>query len=288
MKRFNERPMSRRAFVGCAGLLALGLAGCGGSGGAGSGAEGTHTSAESAKPAPVDEAPKTSSDPKVQYIKNYKGQNCANVGYGALNGWRMDRLGAGYVRLVFVEPSGVFVDPEDEEQLKEYVVFDQSLPMNTQVDFVMEKRENGDDYDNLVDWQSHSEVVLAVKKVGERDPQPVDMTQIKAFPDKFTAYVRDYVGRNLAECGYVALNGNIMDMYGPGYLELRTATEDGSYVDPEDTDAIVQYVVVSQDVAPNTEFTMQPTTATNGEVYDMVSSQSLEAVTLSLRRLPSE
>ena len=95
----------------------------------------------------------------------------------------------------------------------------------------------------------------------------------------------DYVGRNLAECGYESLAGKLTDAYGPGYVTLVPASDDGSYIDASVKESLAQYVVVSQDVAPNTQFTMEPTTATNGEVYDLISSQSLETVSLSVRRL---
>ncbi|WP_204829428.1 hypothetical protein, partial [Olsenella sp. CU969] len=115
--------------------------------------------------------------------------------------------------------------------------------------------------------------------------QPVDMTPIDPAPDEYTAFVRDYVGRNLAECGYGSLAGKLTDAYGPGYVTLVPASDDGSYIDASVKESLAQYVVVSQDVAPNTQFTMEPTTATNGEVYDLISSQSLETVSLSVRRL---
>lgn len=283
MRRNVETPVGRRAFLGALCLSALGIAGCGRGGSpAGGDASGGGQSATSA---PAEEEPKTSSDPHVQYIKNYKGKNAASVGYTALNTFRMDTLGGAYIRLVYVDPTGVFVDPENEDQLKEYVVFDQNLPQNTQVDIVFETDEEGKEYEHVVDWQTHEQVVLAVKKVGEPDPQPVDMTPIDPAPDEYTAFVRDYVGRNLAECGYESLAGKLTDAYGPGYVTLVPASDDGSYIDASVKESLAQYVVVSQDVAPNTQFTMEPTTATNGEVYDLISSQSLETVSLSVRRL---
>ncbi len=282
MRRNVETPVGRRAFLGALCLSALGIAGCGRGGSpAGGDASG---GGQPAAPAPAEEEPKTSSDPHVQYIKNYKGKNAASVGFTDASGQRRESLGDAMIRLVYVDPSGVYVDPKDEEGLKDYVVFDQNLPMNTQVDIEFRTIDD-EEVAGIVAWQSHCEVVLAVKKVGEPDPQPVDMTPIDAFPDRYTACVRDYVGRNLAECGYVPSEGQLWDSYGLTMLRLQADCEDGSYVGGPDLAALSGYVVVSQDVAPNTQFTMEPTTATNGEVYDLISSQSLETVSLSVRRL---
>lgn len=280
MRRNVETPVGRRAFLGALCLSALGVTGCGrGRSAAGEGPSGAGQPA-----APVEEAPKTSSDPHVQYIKNYKGKNAASVGFTDASGQRRESLGDAMIRLVYVDPTGVYVDPKDEEALKGYVVFDQNLPMNTQVDIEFRTIDD-EEVAGIVAWQSHYEVVLAVKKVGEPDPQPVDMTSIDAFPDRYTACVRDYVGRNLAECGYVPSEGQLWDTYGLTKLRLQADSEDGSYVGGAELSALAGYVVVSQDVAPNTQFTMEPTTATTGEVYDLISSQSLETVSLSVRKL---
>lgn len=275
------RAFGRRAFLGGALAMMAALTGCGGTSGDSSGAAADGTAAA----APKEETPKTSSDPHVQYIKNYRGQNAAALGYTAINTQRLDRLGNALIRLVYVDPSGAYVDPEDEELLKGYMVFDQNLPMNTQVDIVFQSDEKGEEYDTIVDWQTHEEVVLAVKKVGSPDPKAVDMTPIDAAPDEYTVPVRDYVGRNLAECGYVSMAAKLTDSYSHGFVALNPTADDGSYVDVSDKASLAGYVVTAQDVAPNTMITMEPTTATNGEKYDLISSQSMSAITLSVNPL---
>ena len=279
---------TRRAFLGSTLLAGLGLCGCGAKNPSANGDAQGSQGGDAAASKPQEEAPKVSSDPHVAYIKNYKGQNAAALGYVAANTFRMEKLGAIYLRLVYVDPSGVFVDPQNEEQLKGYVVFDQNLPANTQVDIEFKQDKEGNELETIPRWQSHEQVVLAVKAVGSPDPVPVDMTAIDGAPDRYTNYIRDYTGRNLAECGYNSAAGNLTDAYGPGFIHLATMAEDGAYIDPADQETLANYVVDSQDVAPNTQFTMEPTTATNGEVYDLIGSQSIDTVTLRVRKLESK
>ena len=255
LKAQGAPAFTRRAFLGGALLLGAGLCGCGANTMA-SGDSRSSQGSEALEEKSQEEAPKVSSDPHVAYIKNYKGQNAAALGYAAANTFRMEKLGAIYLRLVYVDPSGVFVDPENEEQLKGYVVFDQNLPPNTQVDIEFRQDEEGNELQTIARWQSHEQIVLAVKAAGSPDPAPVDMTAIDGAPDRYTNYIRDYTGRNLAECGYNSAAGNLTDAYGPGFIHLATVSDDGAYIDPADKEALASYVVVSQDVAPNTQFTM--------------------------------
>lgn len=287
LKAQGAPAFTRRAFLGGALLLGAGLCGCGANTMASDDSRSSQGS-EDPEENPQEEAPKVSSDPHVAYIKNYKGQNAAALGYAAANTFRMEKLGAIYLRLVYVDPSGVFVDPENEEQLKGYVVFDQNLPPNTQVDIEFRQDEEGNELQTIARWQSHEQIVLAVKAAGSPGPTPVDMTAIDGAPDRYTNYIRDYTGRNLAECGYNSAAGNLTDAYGPGFIHLATVSDDGAYIDPADKEALASYVVVSQDVAPNTQFTMEPTTAANGEVYDLIGSQSIDTVTLKVRKLEAK
>ena len=50
---------------------------------------------------------------------------------------------------------------------------------------------------------------------------------IKTSPDKYTWYVKDYVGKNLASFGYTSLGGDRMDHYGEGYIELALINQSG-------------------------------------------------------------
>ena len=113
------------------------------------------------------------------------------------------------------------------------------------------------------------------------------MTQINISPDKYTYYVRDYVGRNLKDCGYVSLGGDYRDKYGDGTIRFILNTEDGSYVDLENEDTLKNYVVTSQNVSPNSEFKCEYQTDENGQEYGFTSYQSLEEIELTLKSIAS-
>ena len=56
---------------------------------------------------------------------------------------------------------------------------------------------------------------------------------IKTSPDKYTWYIKDYVGKNVASFGYTSIGGNRMDRYGDGLLKIILVKEDSSYIDIE-------------------------------------------------------
>ena len=232
---------------------------------------------------------KQSPDKYTWYVKNYVGMNAASVGYSDVDTNRYDRYGAGSVRIVFVTEDGTYIDPEDEEQLKEYVVIDQNLEPNTEIKYTFLLDSDGKEYDYLVSSKSHEEIVLAVKKIGSA-AGAVDMTPIDASPDKYTRVVRDYTGRNLAECGYLAIAGYLADSYGCGSVKLNIIANDGSYIDVSDSDTyketISQYKVVSQNVAPNSTITMTFMLDSDGNEYDnLVSTKSLETIDLYVEKI---
>ena len=65
---------------------------------------------------------------------------------------------------------------------------------------------------------------------GEASPKNV---VIKPSPDKYTWYVKNYVGLNLASVGYYSMGGDIRDEYGEGTVKIVPVTEDGSFIDAE-------------------------------------------------------
>ena len=61
--------------------------------------------------------------------------------------------------------------------------------------------------------------------------QPADESiTIKNSPDKYTWYIKNYVGKNCASIGYASMGGDRMDHYGAGYIELVMVTPDGAYI----------------------------------------------------------
>lgn len=227
---------------------------------------------------------KNSPDKYTWYIKNYVGKNCASFGYTSMGGDRMDHYGAGYIELVLITPDGTYIDIETDDDLKQYVVTAQSYAPNTELKYVFDTDEDGNEYDNLVQSQSIEEIVLCVKKVGSSEETSLGLTEITPSPDKYTWYIRDYTGRNLASCGYLSMGGNRMDHYGAGYIKFVIVPEDGSFIDPEDTELLKNYVITGQSVLPNTELKYVFDTDSEGNEYDnLVQSQNIEEIELMVK-----
>ena len=231
---------------------------------------------------------KPSPDKYTWYVKDYRGMNAASVGYTALDELRHDRYGSGTVGIVYVSADGAYINPTDEESLKQYVVYDQNLKPNTEIKLEFLKQEDGTEYDNLVASESQEEIVLAVKKIGEADGTAPCMTAIDSSPDKYTRALRDYVGRNLASCGYISMAGSLADHYGSGYITMNVLASDGSYIKLDDKDSLADYLVVGQSMQPNTMITMEFSKKVDGTEYDnLVSSQSVKSLDLKVVKLSS-
>lgn len=230
----------------------------------------------------------TSPDKYTWYIKNYVGKNCATLGYTSMSGDRFDRYGEGMLELIFVSPDGQYVDIHSEDILKEYCVIKQNLAPNTEMKYVFEKDSDGLEYDSLVESQSFEEIVLVVKKVGSDMTYTSELTAINAAPDKYTRYIVDYTGRNLATCGYTSMGGDLRHRYGEGNVELIIVADDGTYIDPTDDALLKNYVVIGQNIAPNTELTLVFDKDSNGVEYsNLVDTQNIEEVELYVSKLPS-
>ena len=282
--------------------LTMLITGCGGNSGGSSGsasqaaAPATDASAETeVKEEPTQSAEtkedksfslKSSPDKYTQYVGKYVGMNAASVGYTSLGGDRMVEIGKGLLQITYVTADGTYVGPDDEENLKNYVVTAQSIEPNTEVKLTFQKDSDGKEYDNLVDHQSFDKIDLAVKKVNAADDSAPELTSIDPSPDKYTYYIRNYVGKNLASVGYQSLGDDYRDAYGAGSLELILVSDDGSYIDTSDSSVLKQYVVTDQDIAPNSELKLNYMTDSNGEEYtNLVDSQSYETITLTVAQL---
>lgn len=223
---------------------------------------------------------KPSPDKYTWYIKNYVGKNMASIGYTSMGGDRMDTYGNAYVRLALVSTNGDYVDIEDDDVLKNWVVVAQNILPNTELKLTYQLDSEGNEYDNLIAHQSIEEVLLAVAPVGEAVDAPA-LNTITTYPDKYTAYIYDYVGRTLAQCGYISMAGKLMQQYGSAYIHLAVYADDGSYVDIQDASALKNYVVTSQSVAPNSELKMVYCKDSEGNEYDnLVDTQNIEEIEL--------
>ena len=234
-------------------------------------------------------AVKSSPNKYTWYIQDYVGRNAASIGYTSLGGDRLERYGAGVLKFIFVTEDGTYLDYEDENQLKQYVVAEQSLKPNTEMKLTFQKDSKGREYDSLVDYQNIETIDLLVRRLdGKTNGEKVkaEMTAIKVSPDKYTWYMRNYVGRNVAAIGYTSLSGKRMDAYGEGYIKLNFIADNGAYIDPENAEQLRQYVVTRQDVAPNSVIRLTFMKDSKGNEYsNLVQSQSFESITLYVHKL---
>ncbi len=223
---------------------------------------------------------KSSPDKYTVYIKDYVSRNCATIGYSSLGGDRIDRCGNVYLHIIFIDEEGNYIGIEDED-VKEYVVVSQSYEPNTEIKLTYQRDSEGEEYSSLVEWQNISEIVLKVRKIGSLSKvSDAGMTYIEPSPDKYTFYLKDYVGRNLSACGYISLGGDFRDRYGDGSIKLNLITEDGSYIDLKEEGITNNYVVTNQSVAPNSLIKYEFWTYSTGEESSLVDNQNLEEIDL--------
>ncbi|MGN1170007.1 MAG: hypothetical protein ACI4RB_07785, partial [Acutalibacteraceae bacterium] len=93
------------------------------------------------------------------------------------------------------------------------------------------KRKTKKSLKNLLAISLVLSVVLTLAACGRNqtgetaDSQPEDNTvsettiAIKASPDKYTWYIKNYVGKNCASIGYTAMDGKRRDEYGKGKVD---------------------------------------------------------------------
>ncbi len=226
-----------------------------------------------------------SNDKHIAYIGNYVGKNCASIGYTSMGGDRNDYLGDTYIHLIFVTADGSYVDYENEEELKQYVVVAQSIAPNTETKLGFALDSDGNEY-SFTNWQSVEEIILQVKKIGEDVKFEHDFITINQSLDRYTFYMPDFVGRNLLSCGYVSMGGDLRFRLGDTSVKINVVTADGSYVDIENEDELKQYVVYAQNIEPNSEFIVQYQKDSEGNEYEnLVDQQSYNEIDLYVKKI---
>ena len=232
---------------------------------------------------------KPSPDKYTWYVQDYVGRNAAGFGYTSLGGDRLEQYGAGYLEFIFVTEDGMYIDIEDEALLQKYIVTGQNLAPNTEMKYVFRKDSSGKEYSNLLDFQSIRLIDLTVKRIDGTtagDPVTFELIPINPSPDKYTTYIRNYVGKNVASFGYTSLGGDRRDEYGAGNIKFNFVADDGTYLDPENMEILKQYVVTAQDVAPNSEMKLVFRKDSKGNEYsNLIDSQTYLSITLYVRKL---
>lgn len=227
-----------------------------------------------------------SPDKYTWYVKDYVGQNVSSVGYTSLGGDRLDAYGAGYLQLVLVTKDGTYVDINNEDMLKKYVVIGQNLSPNTELKYTFMTDSEGKEYDNLVSDQNYDSIDLLIARLD--GTLYGDLTGYEPFAedpaDRYTHYIRNYVGKNLASVGYTSLGGDRFDAHGAGYLQFVFTASDGSSIDVNNEKQLAGYVITGQDIPANAAMTYTFMTDSEGKEYsNLVSDQTYEKITFSLK-----
>ncbi|NMD37174.1 MAG: leucine-rich repeat domain-containing protein, partial [Christensenellaceae bacterium] len=235
----------------------------------------------------IPEGVKASPDKYTWYIQDYVGRNAASFGYTS-GADRLDDYGKGYIKFVFVAADGMFIDIEDEKMLQQYIVTGQNITLNTEMKYEFLKNSFGEEYSSLIAFQSIDQIDLTVRRIDgvmAGDSIVFELIPITQSPDKYTQYIRNYIGKNAASFGY-ASDGGRRDDYGKGSIRINFIADDGSYIDPEDIDILKKYVVIAQDIQPNTEMKLTFLKNSKGKEYSsLIDSMSYESITLYVHKL---
>lgn len=112
-------------------------------------------------------------DKHVYHIRDYVGRNAASFGK-AYSKNRIDEYGAAEMRIVFSSEDGSYVDAEDINTLKNYVITGQDIAPNTELKLEYETDSRGKEYDNIIRSQNYEEINLTVRAL--------DASTIEAMP----------------------------------------------------------------------------------------------------------
>lgn len=99
----------------------------------------------------------------------------------------------------------MYIDIEDESLLQQYIVTGQNLAPNTEMKYIFRTDSKGNEYSNLIDFQSQRLIDLTVRRIDGTlagDPIAFELIPINPAPDKYTCYIRNYVGKNVLSFGY--------------------------------------------------------------------------------------
>lgn len=230
-----------------------------------------------------------SPDKYTWYVQDYVGRNAAGFGYTSLGGDRLEKYGAGYLEFIFVTEDGVYLDIDDESLLQKYIVTGQNLAPNTEMKYIFQTDSKGNEYSSLIDFQSVRMIDLTVRRLDGTlagDPIAFELIPITPSPDKYTHYIRNYVGKNVASFGYTSLGGDRRDKYGDSTVRFNFVADDGAYLDPNNEDILKQYVVTAQDVVPNSEMRLTYQKDSKGNEYSsLIESQTYQGITLYVHKL---
>ena len=239
---------------------------------------------------------KESPDKYTWYIRDYVGKNLASIGKGGDE--RYEGYGEGKIYFSFTSTDGSLVS---KKNLEDYIVISQSVAPNTELKYQYEKNSKGEEY-SWIETQNIEKIEFKVAKINKgdedasikaktvskkaQDAMNHTPTPINVSTDKYTWYLKDYVGKTLDKCGTLRLNGSLMDDYGNGNIELVIMTDDGKDIDFEDEYQLESYIVTSQGYAPNSEIKFIFTKKSDGTEYsNLIDYQNIEELELYVTKI---
>lgn len=148
-------------------------------------------------------------DRHIYHIRDYVGRNAASFGK-AFSTNRIDEYGAAEMRIVFTSEDGTYVDAEDINILKNYVVTGQDIEPNTELKIEYEKDSQGEEFDSVIRSQNYEEINLTVRALDASIIEEMPTLVMDSEEEEYTELTVKYkvVKGNKAEITGFSGDGN--------------------------------------------------------------------------------
>lgn len=226
---------------------------------------------------------KVSDDNHVTYMKDYVGMNLANTAYWASAGMmRIQYIASNMLANIEVLASTPDGKPIEEDDMQNYYIVAQSIEPNSVIS-TSYSLEDGEE-SMYISHMSPSAIRFTVLPVGtEPSDDDLNITKVNVSEDANAEYIRDYRGLNLGMIGEVYSSDNgVQDEYGEADVILVPNSTDGSYIDPSDEENLKNFVIIGQDVAPNSKITV-----TYDDSNNFVRGQNISTINVSVVNVDS-
>ena len=229
------------------------------------------------------ETVKVSDDAHITYMKDYVGMNLANAAYEAPAGMmRIQYIASDLMANIEVLASTPDGKPIEEDDMKNYYIVAQSIKPNSVISTSYSIKDGEESI--YISHMSPSAIRFNVLPVGtEPSDNDLNITKVNVSEDANVEYIRDYRGLNLGMIGEVYSSDNgVRDEYGEADVILVPNSTDGSYIDPSDEENLKNFVVIGQDVAPNSKLTV-----TYDDSNNFARDQTLSMINISVVNVDS-
>lgn len=203
------------------------------------------------------ETVKVSDDAHITYMKDYVGMNLANAAYWAPSGMmRIQYIASNMMANIEVLASTPDGKPIEEDAMKNYYIVAQSIEPNSVIS-TSYSLDDGEETKN-VGHMTPSAIRFNVLPVGtEPTDEDLEITKINVSEDTNVEYIRDYRGLNLGMIGEsYGFDNGVREDYSGATVMVIPNSSDGSYIDLSDEENLKNYVVIGQDVAPNSKMSV--------------------------------